>query len=109
MNESKKSNVMHVSHVRKNLQFALSHWNDSKQQKDVLRYHSCEEYEARLNACKDKLQNITLESLYKDKSVVGDTMNTNYIPSLVSAKETINRISGSKLLQSTIKEILAKK
>ena len=80
-----------------------------KFQKEILRYHSCEEYEIRLNECKDVLKNITLEDLYKDKKIVGSTMNKDHVPKLMGAGETLKKIQGSSLLKDTIKDILAKK
>ena len=77
-------------------------------QSEILRYHSCEEYEVRINECRDVLENLTLEGLYKDKSIVGDTLNPGYVPKVISPGATLGRISGSKFLQNTIKDILSK-
>ena len=81
------------------------------QQSDVLRYHSCDEYELRLNACKGDLEKLTLEGLYQDKSIVGDTLNPGYVPKLLAGGETINKISitGGSLLKTIIKDMVTSK
>jgi hypothetical protein len=48
-----------------------------------MRYHSCEEYELRLNEIKDVLQRVTLEDLYNDKAIIGDTLNPGYVPEML--------------------------
>lgn len=78
------------------------------QQSEVLRYHSCEEYELRINSCKDFLQKVTLEGLYKDTKVVGKSMDPDYEPKLLSTSETFNRIGGSSKLKDTLNEMLSK-
>ena len=74
----------------------------------MLRYHSCEEYELRINSCKDFLQKVTLEGLYKDTKVVGKSMDPDYEPKLLSTSETFNRIGGSSKLKDTLNEMLSK-
>ena len=58
---------------------------------------------------KDVLQNVTLDDLYKDKKIVGDTMSPGYVPKIFTPGETIKKINESKVLKSTIKGILSKK
>jgi len=60
----------------------------------VKKHHSCEEYEARLEiACKEALSSLTLEDLYADKKLVGDTLNETYNPVLMtSTKDKVRRM-----------------
>ena len=60
----------------------------------VKKHHSCEEYEARLEtACKDTLSKVTLEDLYADKKLVGETLNQNHKPAtMTSVKERAARM-----------------
>mmetsp|Transcript_9655 Transcript_9655/g.14201 ORF Transcript_9655/g.14201 Transcript_9655/m.14201 type:complete len:538 (-) Transcript_9655:218-1831(-) len=46
----------------------------------VIKHHSCDEYEARLQKCQDGLTSATLEELYEDRSLVGKMMDEDYIP-----------------------------
>jgi len=41
---------------------------------------SCEQYETRLESCKDHLMQVTLDDLYKDKAIVGDVLDDDYEP-----------------------------
>ena len=103
----RKSMTLHCCLLSKFLDI-LAHPN-CLYQSEILRYHSCEEYELRINSCKDALQKVTLEDLYKDKKIVGTSMDPGYEPKLLSTSQTMNRISGSSMLKDTIKEMLSKK
>ena len=46
---------------------------------------SCEQYEERLEKSKDALARVTLHDLYKDKSIVGNVMDNDYEPVLMSS------------------------
>lgn len=69
----------------------------------VAGYHSCEEYERRLDIIKNDIKGKTLTDLYNDSSIVGNVLDPEYKPVIMtSAKERVDRITGSKLLQNTI-------
>ena len=75
----------------------------NKEASTVAGYHSCEEYERRLNIIRDDLMKKTLTDLYKDKTIVGNVLDPGFKPVVMtSAKERINRITGSKVLQNKI-------
>lgn len=63
----------------------------------VLNFHSCEEYEARLLACKGDLASRTIDDLYADKSIVEGMMNVNYEPVILTRfeNEESSRISSN--------------
>jgi len=46
----------------------------------VVQYHSCEEYEERLEKCKSVLDGVTLDDLYADKAIVGGILDEDYEP-----------------------------
>jgi len=46
----------------------------------VSRYHSCTEYEERLEKCRAELTTITLDELYADTKMVGSMMERDYMP-----------------------------
>lgn len=50
----------------------------------VVKFHSCEEYEERLEENKTSMVGVTLDDLYADKSVVGNMMDKDYAPAHVS-------------------------
>lgn len=71
--------------------------------KTVAGYHSCEEYERRLNIIKDDIGSNTLSGLYKDKSIVGNILDVGYKPVVMATtKDHITRISGSKTIKQKI-------
>jgi len=71
--------------------------------KIVAGYHSCEEYERRLNVIKSDLSSKTLNSVYTDKTVVGKVLDAGYEPAAMKTKkERFDRITGSKVLKDTI-------
>jgi len=70
----------------------------------VVKYHSCEEYEVRLQVCKEYFESKTLNDLYSDKGIVGNVLDPNYEPKvMLTASERISRISGSPSLRETFK------
>ncbi len=71
---------------------------------------SCEEYERRIEALEKVLDKVTLDDLYKDKSIVGDVLDANYKPEvMLSAGERISRIKDSKVIQDTVKNAIVGK
>jgi predicted lipase len=74
----------------------------------IEKYHSCDEYETRLETCKEALTKCTLDDLYNDKKIVGKLFAEDYRPSLMSsgmsrtfkAFSVLTR-SGSKRTNST--------
>ena len=46
----------------------------------IVKHHSCEEYENRLQNCKDALDDRTLDDLYADKDITGVMMEAEYKP-----------------------------
>lgn len=46
----------------------------------LVKFHSCEEYEFRLEKSKSILTTVTLDQLYADKKLVGDILNLDYEP-----------------------------
>lgn len=46
----------------------------------ITHYHSCEEYEKRLDDCKEILMSIKLDDLYQDTSIIGNLMSEDYEP-----------------------------
>ena len=76
----------------------------------IVMYHSCEEYESRLEKCKSELMKVTLDELYADKKIVGDVMNPNYEPKKMGsgyerAKRTFGFLARSKTTSSRILQI----
>jgi len=49
----------------------------------IEKYHSCDEYEERIESCKTALQNATLDDLYHDTKIVGKLLDREYRPSLL--------------------------
>ena len=77
----------------------------------IVLYHSCEEYEERLEKCKSELMKVTLDGLYADKSIVGDVLDLNYEPKKMAsgferAKRTLWLVGGSK--KSSSKSLISK-
>lgn len=67
----------------------------------IVLYHSCEEYESRLEKCKSELMKVTLDELYADKNIVGDILDSDYEPKKMAsgfarAKRTLWHVGGSK-------------
>ena len=74
-----------------------------KKASTVAGYHSCEEYERRLNIIKSDIGSKTLTDLYSDKTIVGPVLDAGYKPVIMTtAKERFDRITGSKALQGAI-------
>ena len=74
--------------------------NDAK---TVAGYHSCEEYERRLNLIKNDLKGKTLQSLYNDKNIVGKVLDADYKPVyMMSKKEHLERIKDSKIVKDSL-------
>ncbi|GFH44379.1 hypothetical protein CTEN210_00853 [Chaetoceros tenuissimus] len=74
--------------------------NDAK---TVAGYHSCEEYERRLNLIKSDLKHKTLQSLYSDKSIVGKVLDVDYKPVyMMSKKEHLEKIKDSKIIKESL-------
>jgi len=108
--ESYANEISSMLEDGKNFLSSMKKALSKKEQADVFRYHSCEEYECRLNACNDDLKSLTLEDLYKNKNIVGETLNEDYVPEMMtSASQRISRISNSKYLQNAIKDSLVPK
>lgn len=66
----------------------------------VVSYHSCEEYEARLEKNKEALTAVTLDDVYADKSIVGNILDEDYEPkkqqsSMERAKRAFGYMKGS--------------
>jgi predicted lipase len=66
----------------------------------VVLYHSCEEYEERLQKCKSALGEVTLDELYVDKSIVGVILDEDYEPKkrdsgMQKAKRAYGYLKGS--------------
>lgn len=75
----------------------------NKDTETVAKYHSCTEYEIRLEACKKDLENMTLDDLYNDKGIVGNVLDPGYEPKvMLSAKERVSRVVRSDLLKNTM-------
>eukprot|EP00980_Cylindrotheca_fusiformis_P013147 scaffold3315_cov98-Cylindrotheca_fusiformis.AAC.1 len=62
----------------------------------VERYHSCTEYEERLESCKADLTNYTLDELYANKNIVADMMDPDYTPKNEGLMTTTFRALGLK-------------
>ncbi|CAJ1938850.1 unnamed protein product [Cylindrotheca closterium] len=60
----------------------------------VERYHSCTEYEERLEKCRDELTGITLDELYADTKIVGSMMEKDYMPKNGGVMSTAFRAMG---------------
>ena len=60
----------------------------------VQRYHSCTEYEVRLEKCRDELTGITLDELYADSKIVGSMMEKDYMPQKTGMMSTMKRAMG---------------
>lgn len=60
----------------------------------VERYHSCTEYEERLQKCRGELTGITLDDLYADTKIVGSMMERDYMPSAGGILSTAKRAMG---------------
>lgn len=73
----------------------------------ILRIQSCEEYERRIEACKSKLANITMEDLYSDKAIVGEVLDKGYRPTvMLTAGERISMLKDSKVVQSAVQNAI---
>jgi hypothetical protein len=72
--------------------------------KIVAGYHSCEEYERRLNIIKNDIGSKTLSALYKDKNIVGLVLDAGYKPVVLTTttQEHFTRISGSETIKKSI-------
>jgi Lipase (class 3) len=46
----------------------------------IVMYHSCEEYETRLEKCKSELMKVTLDEIYSNKDIVGDVLDHDFVP-----------------------------
>lgn len=68
----------------------------------VLNYHSCDEYESRLIACKEDLTSRTIDDLYADKSIVEDMMNPDYEPVILTRFDKMKKAAG--FLQTSLKK-----
>ncbi len=69
----------------------------------VAGYHSCEEYERRLNEIKGDIGSKKLTDLYKDKSIVGPVLDPGYKPVIMtSATERFGRFKRSKVIQEAV-------
>ena len=72
----------------------------------IVLYHSCEEYESRLEKCKSELMKVSLDKLYADRTIVGDVLDANYEPKKMAsgfqrAKQTLRFLRNSKTSSST--------
>ena len=64
---------------------------------------SCDEYELRLQKCKDALQGMTIDELYKDKNIVGEILDEDYEPHMMrNLGERIARLKESEQLRNDI-------
>jgi hypothetical protein len=73
----------------------------------IVMYHSCEEYEQRLENSKSTLMKVTLDELYADKSIVGDILDQDYeakkmASSYQRAKRTLGYFTSSKKSESAL-------
>lgn len=50
---------------------------------NYIQHISCSEYETRLLACKDDLDTLTLDAVYRDPNIVGDVLDADYVPELM--------------------------
>ena len=71
----------------------------------IVLYHSCEEYETRLEKCKSELMKVTLDELYANKNIVGGVLDPNYEPKKMAsgfarAKRTLWLAGGPKKASS---------
>lgn len=75
-----------------------------KEAHTVAGYHSCEEYERRLNIIKGDIDQLTLTGLYSDKTIVGSVLDEGYKPVVMKTKkEHFDRITGSKIIKEAIR------
>ena len=68
----------------------------------VMNYHSCDEYEARLVACKKDLASRTIDDLYEDKTIVEDMMSPDYEPVILTRFDKMKKAAG--FLQTSLKK-----
>ena len=59
-----------------------------------MNYHSCDEYEARLVACKKDLASRTIDDLYEDKTIVEDMMSPDYEPVILTRFDKMKKAAG---------------
>eukprot|EP00978_Attheya_sp_CCMP212_P001974 scaffold4063_cov40-Attheya_sp.AAC.1 len=72
----------------------------------VLEFHSCEEYEERIESVKYELEKITLDDLYQDKKIVGNILDPDYKPvMMLGFKDRASRFSNS-LTKSDTREVV---
>merc|ERR1712127_593078 len=72
-------------------------------QEQVVKFHGCETYEARLEKCKGELEKVTADDLYADESLVGNVLQPGYEPKvMMSAGERFSRITKNTALKDKI-------
>lgn len=65
--------------------------------------YSCDEYELRIQKCKDALQQMTIDGLYKDKNIVGEILDKDYEPYMMRhLSDRISRLKESEQLRNDI-------
>eukprot|EP00978_Attheya_sp_CCMP212_P003697 scaffold7772_cov46-Attheya_sp.AAC.1 len=72
----------------------------------VVEFHSCEEYEERIESVKYELEKITLDDLYQDKKIVGNILDPDYKPvMMLGFKDRASRYANS-LTNSDTREVV---